>query len=107
MLKVSGGKIVNSDCKPIYLKGMSLGGWLMMEGYMLGGDNIPDHIFKGKINLTDKGYILTKENMETNIEGVFAVGDVREKTLRQVATAVGDGAVAGVEAEKYIARLKK
>lgn len=62
-------------------------------------------IFKGKINLTDIGYILTNENMKTNIEGVFAVGDVREKPLRQVATAVGDGAIAGVEAEKYIARL--
>lgn len=62
-------------------------------------------VFKGKINLTDKGYILTNENMKTNIEGVFAVGDVREKPLRQVATAVGDGAIAGVEAEKYIARL--
>jgi thioredoxin reductase (NADPH) len=41
--------------------------------------------------------------METNIHGVFAVGDVRDKFLKQVATAVGDGAIAGYAAEKYIA----
>jgi thioredoxin reductase (NADPH) len=41
--------------------------------------------------------------METNLEGVYTVGDVREKFLRQVATAVGDGAVAGFSAEKFIA----
>jgi thioredoxin reductase (NADPH) len=40
--------------------------------------------------------------MHTNLPGVFAAGDVRAKTLRQVATAVGDGAVAGFEAGKYI-----
>ncbi|MBE6044274.1 thioredoxin-disulfide reductase [Clostridium thermopalmarium] len=62
-------------------------------------------IFQGKINLTEKGYILTNENMETNIKGVFAVGDVREKVLRQVATAVGDGAIAGVVVEKYISKF--
>jgi thioredoxin reductase (NADPH) len=41
--------------------------------------------------------------METNVEGVFAVGDVRDKFLKQVATAVGDGAVAGFAVEKYLA----
>ncbi|MDC7222044.1 MAG: FAD-dependent oxidoreductase [Spirochaetales bacterium] len=60
-------------------------------------------IFKGQIDLTERGYVLTNENKETNIEGVFAVGDVTEKFLKQVSTAVGDGAVAGVGAERYIA----
>lgn len=60
-------------------------------------------VFKGIIDMTDKGYILTNENCETNIEGVYAAGDVREKYLRQVATCAGDGAIAGVCAEKYIA----
>jgi len=60
-------------------------------------------IFKGIVDMTDKGYIPTNENMETNVEGVYAVGDVRDKYLRQVATCVGDGATAGVGAEKYIA----
>ncbi|TCL69403.1 thioredoxin reductase (NADPH) [Hydrogenispora ethanolica] len=60
-------------------------------------------IFKGLIALNDRGYIKTNEMMETNIAGVYAVGDVREKGLRQVSTAVGDGAVAAVAAERYLA----
>ena len=60
-------------------------------------------IFKDQVDLTPQGYILTNERMETTVEGVFACGDVREKWLKQVATAVGDGAIAGFAAEKYIA----
>lgn len=60
-------------------------------------------IFKGIINMTRAGYVLTTEKMETNIPGVFAAGDVRDKFLKQVATAVGDGAIAGYAAEKYLA----
>lgn len=61
-------------------------------------------IFNGIIHMTNKGYILTNEYMETNIPGVFAVGDVREKFLRQVVTCASDGAIAGVSAEKYISQ---
>ena len=60
-------------------------------------------IFKDQIKMTRAGYITTNEKMETNIEGVFACGDVRDKWLKQIATAVGDGAIAGYAAEKYIA----
>jgi thioredoxin reductase (NADPH) len=60
-------------------------------------------IFEGQINLSEKGYVIVNEEMETNIEGVFSAGDVNDKTLKQVATAVGDGAIAGYGAEKYIA----
>ncbi len=60
-------------------------------------------IFKDQIDLTKQGYILTNDKMRTNIDGVFACGDVREKWLKQVATAVGDGAIAGFAAEKFIA----
>ena len=60
-------------------------------------------IFKGIINMTRAGYVLTNEKMETNIPGVFAAGYVRDKFLKQVATAVGDGAIAGYAAEKYLA----
>lgn len=60
-------------------------------------------IFKDQVKMTGAGYILTNEKMETNIEGVFAAGDCRDKWLKQVATAVGDGAIAGFAAEKYIA----
>ena len=60
-------------------------------------------IFKDHIKMTDRGYIITNENKETNFDGVFAVGDVTDKFLKQVATAVGDGAIAGYAAEKFIA----
>ena len=60
-------------------------------------------LFKGILDMNDRGYLLTSEKMETNIDGVFAVGDIREKFLRQVATSVGDGATAAFAAEKYIA----
>ncbi|NCB04051.1 MAG: thioredoxin-disulfide reductase, partial [Clostridia bacterium] len=44
--------------------------------------------------------------MHTNVPGVFAAGDIRVKTLRQVSTAVGDGAIAAMQAEHYISNLK-
>jgi thioredoxin reductase (NADPH) len=63
-------------------------------------------IFEGLLTLNPRGYLITNEDMETNIPGVFAAGDVREKTLRQVATSVGDGAIAGYMAERYIGDLE-
>ncbi len=57
---------------------------------------------KGKIDLDEYGYIITNENTETKIPGVFAAGDVRQKNLRQIATAIGDGAIAAVMAQKYL-----
>lgn len=58
------------------------------------------------LNITDsEGWILTNEKMETTIPGVFAVGDVRAKTLRQITTAVGDGGIAGQAAYDYISSL--
>ena len=53
------------------------------------------------INL-ENGYIVTNELMETNIDGVFACGDVRKKQLRQVVTAVSDGAISAISAQHYI-----
>lgn len=61
-------------------------------------------LFKDSIEL-ENGYITTKENMETSIPGVFAAGDVRTKSLRQVVTATADGALAAVSAEKYLEAL--
>ncbi|MDI3548078.1 MAG: thioredoxin reductase [Halanaerobiales bacterium] len=63
-------------------------------------------LFADQLNLTKAGYIITNEKMETGIEGVFACGDVRDKWLKQVSTAVGDGAIAGFAAEKYIEETK-
>lgn len=57
---------------------------------------------KGVIDLDEYGYIIADESTKTNISGVFAVGDVRQKALRQVVTAVSDGAVAVHFAEEYL-----
>lgn len=53
----------------------------------------------------DAGYIETDERMRTRLKGIFAAGDVREKTLRQVVTATGDGSIAAMEAQQYIEEL--
>ena len=58
---------------------------------------------KGQLALDDGGYILADETTKTSLPGVFAVGDVRTKPLRQVVTAVADGAVAVQMAEEYLA----
>lgn len=57
---------------------------------------------KGQVELDGRGWVHTTEMMETDVPGVFAVGDVRAKYLRQVSTAIGDGAVAATAAERYI-----
>jgi thioredoxin reductase (NADPH) len=59
-------------------------------------------IFKDQVSLTSRGYIPTNEKMETNLRGVYAAGDIRDKWLKQIATAVGDGAIAACAAEKFI-----
>ncbi len=61
---------------------------------------------QGKVELTKQGYIVTNDLMETNIPGVYAAGDARDKYLRQVVTAAADGAIASVAAEKYLAELE-
>ncbi len=57
---------------------------------------------KDIIKLDENGYIITDETMETNIEGIFAAGDIRVTPLRQVITAAADGAIAASSAQKYI-----
>lgn len=60
------------------------------------------------LGITDQeGWIETDENMQTSVPGIFAVGDVRQTVLRQVATAVGDGSIAGDAAYKYVESLKE
>ncbi|WP_334073293.1 MULTISPECIES: FAD-dependent oxidoreductase [Paenibacillus] len=63
-------------------------------------------IFAESITLNRNGYVLVNEKMETNLPGVLAAGDVCDKFLKQVATAVGDGAIAGYGAEKYISECE-
>ena len=63
-------------------------------------------IVAGQLDLDEGGYIVADESTRTNIPGVYAVGDVRTKPLRQVVTAVGDGAVAVHFAEEYLADIE-
>lgn len=63
--------------------------------------------FNGQLKQDEKGFIVTDEYMQTSISGVFAIGDVRVTPLRQVITAVADGAVAGVSAVKYLEKVKE
>lgn len=64
-------------------------------------------VFNGLVDMDKWGYIITDENMHTSVEGVYAAGDLRPKVLRQVVTAVADGAIASLEAEKYVAHQKE
>ena len=59
-------------------------------------------LYAGKLEMDENGYLITDENLETNLPGVFAAGDVRRKQLRQIVTAVSDGAIAGSRACKFL-----
>jgi thioredoxin reductase (NADPH) len=62
---------------------------------------------KDYIKLNEQGYIITDEDLQTNIQGVYAAGYVRQKKYRQITTAVSDGTIALLNAEKYILRKRK
>ena len=61
--------------------------------------------FKNLGILNDNGYIVTNDKMETSVKGIFAAGDVREKMLRQIVTATGDGSIAAQTAQHYVEEL--
>jgi thioredoxin reductase (NADPH) len=69
-------------------------------GYI--GNEPKTDLFKDYIKLNNMGYAITDHNMETNIKGVYVAGDVREKVYRQITTAVADGTIAALAAEKHI-----
>lgn len=72
--------------------------------FVLVGFNPETQLVEGLID-TENGYIITDAEMRTSQEGVFAAGDIRKKSLRQVVTATADGAIAAVSAEKYVEAL--
>lgn len=66
------------------------------------GQKPENNEFSSVVNLDDAGYILGGEDTKTNVSGIFVAGDTRTKAVRQLATAAGDGAVAGLGAAAYI-----
>lgn len=71
------------------------------------GTKSNSELYQGFAKLNDEGYIITDENMACEVEGVWAAGDIRERTVRQVTTAVADGTLAGIEAIKYVMKKKR
>jgi thioredoxin reductase (NADPH) len=59
-------------------------------------------LFENQIELDDQGYIVLKQNTKTSVEGVFAAGDVHDRTYRQAVTAAGFGCMAAIDVDKYL-----
>jgi thioredoxin reductase (NADPH) len=79
---------------------------LDIDGLFISIGRTPEtKLFDGQIELDEGGYIIADETTKTNIDGVFAIGDVRTKPFRQIATAVADGAVAAHFAESYVSNI--
>jgi thioredoxin reductase (NADPH) len=62
-------------------------------------------IFKGLIDLDEKGFIVPRSNAKTNVEGVFVSGDIHDHTYKQAVTAAGYGCQAGMEALNYLSGI--
>lgn len=81
---------------------------LSCDGVFVSVGRVPaTEILDGQVALDEAGYVMADESTETNLKGVYAVGDVRTKKLRQIVTAVADGANAVTYAEEYLASLEK
>lgn len=99
--EITGDELVNG----VKLKNLKTGEIteIATDGVFMFVGTVPKTDFiKEQVALTPQGYVMTNEKQETNVPGIFAVGDVTDKFLRQVVTAAGDGAVAAVAADRYI-----
>lgn len=80
---------------------------MRIDGVFVAIGYTPNTFFlKGKLKLDEQGYIITKEEVKTDIEGVFVAGDVADRVYRQAVTAAGSGAKAAIEAREYLLDLK-
>ena len=74
-----------------------------MEGVFIAVGMRPNtEIYRGTVACDDGGYLVAGEDCATSVPGIFAAGDIRTKVLRQIVTAVSDGACAVASAEKYL-----
>lgn len=81
---------------------------LSVDGCFIWAGILPNTQFlKDNVKLDEYGFVIADLNMKTSVPGVFAAGDVRNTPLRQIATAVGDAAIAAFSAEQYIENVKK
>ncbi len=99
--EIKGDKVVQS----IVLKNVKTGEVKEYETegvFLFVGISPKTQFVKGLVQMDEGGYILTNDHCETSVKGIFAAGDCRKKLLRQVTTAVGDGATAAFAAEKYL-----
>lgn len=75
--------------------------------FVFAGYEPATELVRGIAELDDQGYVLTDERQKTNVEGLYAAGDICVKSLRQVVTAVGEGALAATELEHYAAAMQR
>ncbi|MDO8885679.1 thioredoxin-disulfide reductase [Candidatus Oleimmundimicrobium sp.] len=80
---------------------------IAIDGIFVYIGSVPNTSFvKGVLELNNEGYIVTNDELQTSLPGIFAAGDVRQNKLKQVAVAVGEGALAGVSAQRYLEKMK-
>ncbi len=81
-------------------------GNLTTDGVFIFIGHIPNNeLYQRDFHLDDEGYLVTDKNMRTNVPGVFAAGEIQDKVFKQVATSVGQGCAAAMQAEKFLAEL--
>jgi thioredoxin reductase (NADPH) len=93
--EVSGIKLRNAKTKEEIIK--------PVHGVFIGIGHEPNtSLFRGQLEVDDLGYLITREGSKTNIPGVFAAGDVKDRVYRQAVTAAGSGCMAAMDAEKFL-----
>lgn len=99
--KLNGGQFLNGieieNTKNGLVKGLTINGLFIAVG-----SKPSTELVKGLVNLDKQGYIIADESCRTSVDGIFAIGDIRTKSVRQVLTAAADGAVSVYEAERYL-----
>jgi thioredoxin reductase (NADPH) len=94
-------ELIGEPLKTVVIKNVVTGDEMQIEAnglFVAIGTDPNTSLLAGQIKLDDQGYIITDENMQTSLEGVYAAGDIRMKNLRQVITACADGAIAATYA---------